>query len=127
MGGLLPALLLHLIRDLLGDGGVALDDPGGDLLVPLPGGVLHHHAVLGLGGLRRGHADAVVVVDFLDGDLGTLLGDILIPGLAGALGHVDHCLLAQLVTPPRPPSPAVVRVRGVRGACRLLAECLLVR
>ena len=69
-------------------GAVALHDPGGDLLVPLPGGVLHHHAVRGLGGLRRGHADAVVVVDFLDGDLGALLGDILIPGLAGALGPV---------------------------------------
>ena len=125
VSGAVDPHLPQLLRRLVGHGAVALHDPGGDLLVPLPGGVLHHHAVLGLGGLRRGHADAVVVVDFLDGDLGALLGDILIPGLAGALGHVDHCLLAQLVSRPGH-APAVVAVRGGEegGVAELLAECL---
>ena len=81
--------------------------------------------MLRLGGLRRGHADAVVVVHVLDGDLGALLGDVLIPGLAGALGHVDHGLLAQLVGRPGH-ATAVVAVGGGEegGLPELLAEGL---
>ena len=71
----------QLLGGLRRHGAVALHDPGRDLLVAVPGGVLHHDAVLGLGGLRGGHAHAVVVVDLLDRDLGALLGDVVKAGL----------------------------------------------
>ena len=41
MGGHLSAQVLQLLEQLPGDGGVALHDPGGDLLVARPGGILH--------------------------------------------------------------------------------------
>ena len=111
MGGTVDAHLAQLVGGLVGHGAVALHDPGGDLLVPLPGGVLHHHAVLGLGGLCGGHADALVVVDVLDGHLGAFLGNVVVAGLAAALGHMYHGLLSQLVGGPGN-TTAVVAVGG---------------
>ena len=64
-----------------------------------------------LSGLGSGHAHAVVVVHFLDGHLGALGGDVVEAGLAAALGHVDHGLLAQLVGGPGH-AAAVVAVGG---------------
>ena len=103
--------LLHLLRRLVGHGGVALHNPGGYLLIPLPGGVLNHHAVGRPGGLSGGHADAVVVVDLLDGHLSALPGDVVKAALGAALGHMDHRLLPQPAGRPGH-SPAVVAVGG---------------
>ena len=79
--------------------------------------------MLGLGGLGSGNAHAVVVVHFLDGDLGALLGDVVKAGLAGALGHVHHSLLAQLVGCPGN-AASVVSVGGCEegGLAELLAQ-----
>mgnify|MGYP002224189011 CR=1 FL=1 len=87
--------------------------------------ILDDHAVLGLGGLGGGHADAVVVVDLLNGDGGALLGDVVVPGLGAALGHMYHSLLPQLVGRPRH-AAAVVAVGGGEegGLAELLAEGL---
>ena len=101
----------QLLGGLRGHGAVALHDPARDLLVAIPGGVLHDHAVLGLGGLGGGHAHAVVVVDVLDRDLGALLGDVVEPRLRRALGHVHDGLLVQLVCRPGD-AAAVVAVGG---------------
>ena len=100
VGGTVYAALTKLVGGLVGHGAVALHDPGGDLLVAVPGGILHDDAVFRLCGFRGSHTHTVIVVDFLDGDLGALLGDIVKAGLAAALGHVYHRLLAQLVGRP---------------------------
>ena len=100
MGGAVAAVIFQLFAGLHCHGAVALHDPGGDLLVAVPGGILDDDAVLSLLGLGGSHTDAVVVVDLLDGDLSALLGDVVKAGLAGALGHVHHGLLAQLVGRP---------------------------
>ena len=110
MGGLLPALLLHLVRDLLGDGSVALDDPGGDLLIPRPGGVLDQGpAVLPAHPVSQAHR--VVIVQVGDLRLGPLGPDILQPLPGAPLGHVHHRPVAQLPGGPGH-SPAVVAVGG---------------
>ena len=111
VGGAVTPMLPQLLRGLPGHGAVALHDPGGNFLIAVPGGVLYNDAVLRLGGLGGGHADAVVVVDFLDGYLGPLFGDVVEAGLAAALGHVDHGLLAQLIRRPGH-APAMVAVGG---------------
>ena len=74
-------------------------------------------------GLRRGHADALVVVHLLNGDLGPLLGDVVIAALAASLGHTDHGLLPQGVRRPGY-APAVVAVGGAeeRGLAELLPQ-----
>ena len=125
VGGTVDAHLPQLLRRLIGHGAVALHDPGGDLLILLPGGILHHHAMLRLSGLRRRHADAVVVVHVLDGHLGALSLDVLVARLTGALGHVDHRPLAQLVGRPGH-APAVIAVSGGEegGLAELPAELL---
>ena len=125
VGGTVDAHLTQLLGGLAGHGAVALHDPGGNLLVAFPGGVLHHHAVGRFGGLGGGHAHAVVVVDFLDGDLGALLGNVVKAGLGAALGHVDHGLLAQLVGGPGH-AAAMVAVGGGKegGLSELLQEFL---
>ena len=122
VGGPVHAALAELVGGLVGHGAVALHDPGGDLLVAVPGGVLDDDAVLGLVGLGGGHPDAVVVVDLLDGHLGALFGDV---GLGAALGHMYHGLLAQLVGGPRH-AAAMVAVGGGEegGLAELLAEGL---
>ena len=125
VGGTVDADLAELLGGLAGHGAVALHDPGGDLLIALPGGILNDHAVLGLGGLGGGHADAVVVVDLLNGDGGALLGNVVVTGLGAALGHMYHGLLPQLVGRPRH-AAAVVAVGGGEegGLAELLAEGL---
>ena len=110
MRGTVYAHLTQLVGAFAGHGAVALHDPGGDLLVAVPGGVLYDDAVgsgLRLGG---GHAHAVVVVHVLDGDGGALLGDVVVR-LRAALGHMDHRLLAQLMGRPGH-AAAVIAVGG---------------
>ena len=125
VGGAVHADLAELLGGLPGHGAVALHDPGGNFLIAVPGGVLDNDAVLRLGGLGGGHADAVVVVDLLNGDLGSLFGDVVKAGLAAALGHVDHGLLAQLIRRPGH-APAMVAVGGGEesGLAELPAEGL---
>ena len=81
--------------------------------------------MLRLGGFGSGHADAVVVVDFLDGHLGPFLGNVVKAGLAAALGHVYHGLLAQLIGRPGH-APAMVAIGGGEegGLAELPAEGL---
>ena len=81
--------------------------------------------MLGLGGLGGGHAHAVVVVDVLDGDLRTLLGDVVETRLRGALGHVHDGLLVQLVGGPGN-AAAMIAVGGSeeRGLAKVGAELL---
>ena len=121
MGRAVDGHLAELLGSLGGHGAVALHDPGRDLLVALPGGVLHDDATLAGIGLGGGHADALVVVDLLDGHLGALGGDVVKARLRGALGHVHDGLLAELVGGPGN-AAAVVAVRG--GEERGLAEVL---
>ena len=82
MAGAVHAHLAELVGGLACHGAVALHDPGGNFLIALPGGILHHHAVLGLGGFGGGHTDAFVVVHILDGDLRALFPDVFKPALA---------------------------------------------
>ena len=107
MGG----TLLHLLRRLVGHSGIALHNPGGYLLIPLPGGILNHYAVGCPGGLSGGHADTVVVVDLLNGHLSAFPGDVVKAASGTALGHVDYRLLSQPTGRPGH-SPAVVAVGG---------------
>ena len=100
VGGTVDLKLAQLVRCLGGHGAVALHNPRRDLGVALPRGVLHDHAMLGLLGLLGSKAHAVVVVELLDRDLGTLLGDVVEAGLRGALGHVHHSVLVQAVGSP---------------------------
>ncbi len=125
VGGAVYPPLPQLLGGLAGHGAVALHDPGGNLLIAVPGGVLNDDAVLGPLCLGGSQADAVVVIQLLNGDLGALLGDVVKPGLAAALGHVDHRLLAQFVGGPGH-APAVVAVGGgeERGLAKLPAEVL---
>ena len=115
--------LAQLIRRFIGHRAVALHDPCGDLLIALPGRVLHHHAVRCLSGFRSRHADTLIVVDLFDGDFGAFLGNVFIPGLAAALGHMDHGFLSQLIGGPCH-TPAMVAVGGGEegGLTELLAE-----
>jgi len=100
----------HLLQGLLGQGHVALGNPGGDLRVALPGGVLDHHIALFLG-QGPGHAHGLVVVQLGDRAAGALGPDALHARGRGALGHEDDGLVAQL--PGRPgQAPAVVAVGG---------------
>ena len=71
--------------------------------------------MLGLLGQRVGAADALVVVDLLDGDLGALAGDVVEAGLHRALGHQHDRLLTQLVGRPCHAASVVAVGRGEEG------------
>lgn len=93
----------------------SLHDPGRDLLVALPGGVLNDDAALAGVGLGGGHAHALVVVDLFDGHRGALGGDVIEAGLGRTLGMCTTAfwpsLLAAHATPrPWLPSVAVKKV-----------------
>ena len=110
MGGLFYRQLPQLLGGLQGQGGVALHDPPGDVLVPLPGGVLDHDPAVFFRPLV-GQAHSVVIVQFGDGGVGSQGPDVLQPLQGRALGHVDHRLLPQAVGGPGH-APAVVAVGG---------------
>ena len=124
MGG--PSGLRKLLRRLAGHRPIALHDPGWDLLIPLPGGVLYHNAVFCPGRFRRRQTHTVVIVDRFDGDLRALSGDIVKAALGGAFGHMDDGLLAQTLRRPGH-APAVIAVGGgeerglTKGALEVLA------
>ena len=63
-GGLVPRLG-QLIKDLPGQGGIPLHNPGGDLLIPRPGGVLDQHPAVFFA-LSGGQTHRVVVVEVGD-------------------------------------------------------------
>ena len=107
MGG---RFAVQLLGDLPGQGGVALHDVGGDLLVAGPGGVLHQHPALFLAH-AVGQPNGVVVVIRSDLSLRPLGADVLQPLLSTALGHIDHRLLPQQTGAPGH-AAAVVAVGG---------------
>ena len=125
MGRTVDAHLPQLVGRLPGHGAVALHNPGGNLLITLPGSILDDDTVLRLGGLGGGHANALIVVHILDGDLGPLFLDVLKAALRAALGHMDNGLLAQLIGSPGH-APAMVAVGGGEegGLAELPAEGL---
>ncbi len=83
----------QLASGLCGHRAVALHDPRRDLLIALPGCVLHHDAVLGLGGLFGRKPHAVIIVQLLYRDLRPFFRNVVKAGLGGALRHVHNSLL----------------------------------
>ena len=94
VGGAVAAVIFQLFAGLHCHGAVALHDPGGDLLVAVPGGILNDHAPLGLIRFLCGQTHAVVIVHFLNVNLSAFLCDVLKAGLSGTLGHMYDRLLA---------------------------------
>ena len=97
---------------------VALHDPGWDLLVSVPGSILHHDAVFSL--LCHGicHAHAFVIVVLFNSCLSPFGKNVIQPCLCGALRHKDNSFLSQFICH----SAAVIAVcRGEKGC---LAEFL---
>ena len=72
--------------------------------------------------LSGSNTNALVVVDFLDGDLSVFLGDVVETVLGRALGHVNDSLLAQLVSSPCNAAAVVAVGSGAEGS---LAELFL--
>ena len=72
---------LQLFSRLAGDGSIALHDPGRDVRISFPCGILHDDTVLCLGGLLRGDSDAVIVIDVLDRDGCAFLCDVVVAAL----------------------------------------------
>ena len=110
VGGPLGTDLLQLLHRFQRHGGVALHDPGGDVLIAFPGGVLHHDPAVLLGALV-GKAHRVVVVQVGDGGVRPQRLDVVQPLQRRALGHVDHSLLLEAVGCPGH-AAAVVAVGG---------------
>ena len=117
--------LAQLLGSLGSHGAVTLHDPGRDLLVALPGGVLNDDAALAGVGLGGGHAHALVVVDLFDGHRGALGGDVIEAGLGGTLGHVHDGLLAEPVGSPCH-AAAMVAVGGGKegGLAKVLGKLI---
>ena len=110
MGRRLLPRLSQLIKDLPGQGGIPLHDPGGDLLIPRPGGILDQHPAVFFA-LAGGQAHRVVVVEVGDLCPGPQGQNIVQPFLGAPLGEIDHRPAAQF--PGRPGhAPAVVSVGG---------------
>ena len=99
MGGLFGAHFLQLPDDLPAHGGITLHDPQGNIGVALPGGILHHDPAF-FPGVLIGQPHSIVVVQVGDGGIGALGADVFQTLDGGTLGHVDHRLLAQLVSCP---------------------------
>ena len=106
VGGFLGQLLVGLVAH----GAVALHDPGGDVLVAFPGGILYHDPALFLS-LAVGQPHRVVVVQVGDGGVRALGPDVGQTLGSGTLGHVHHRVLPQLVGGPGH-AAAVVAVGG---------------
>ena len=113
--GTLNAVALQLLQSLRAHGGITLHDPGGDLSVAFPCGVLNDNAMLNSVSLSGSNTNALVVVDFLDGDLSVFLGDVVETILGRALGHVNDSLLAQLVSCPCNATAVVAVGSGAEG------------
>ena len=79
---------------------VTLHDPGRNLLIALPCGILNDHAVFRVLRFLRGHADTFVIVQVFDGNRGILFGNVVQTGLCGTLRHPDGTLLSKLVRSP---------------------------
>ncbi len=122
VGGLFDAHGLHLLDRFVGQGGIALHDPGRDLGVTLPGGVLHYVPATLLGHLH-GQAHGVVVVHVGDDALGPQRQDVVHPLLGRALWHVDHRMLTHLLGGPGD-AATVVAVGGGGEGHRLLDGAL---
>ena len=114
VGGLLDAHILHLLDRFVGQSGVTLHDPGRDLGVTLPGGVLHY-VPAALFGHLHGQAHGVVVVHVGDDALGTEIENVVNPLLGRALGHVDHRMLTHLLGGPGDATTVVAICGGGEG------------
>ena len=106
VGGLLRKLLIGFQAH----GHIALHDPGGDLLVAFPGGVLDHGPAVFLGMAIRQPYGAVIV-QLRDAGIGTGGADILQPLLGAALGHIDDGPLTESGSGPGH-TAAVIAVGG---------------
>lgn len=78
MGRSLCTRRAHLFQGFRRQGGVALHDPGGDILIAVPCGILHHDPA-SLPRPGPGHAHGVVVVEIGDGTFRPKSADILHP------------------------------------------------
>ena len=123
MGRTVHLKLAQLVCCLCCHGAVALHDPARNLLIAIPGRILHNHAVLGLGGLLRSKADAVIVVQVLDRDLGAFLRDVVVARLRRALRHVhDGLLMEALRCPGDAAAMVAVRRREERGLAEVMGK-----
>ncbi|MNP40046.1 hypothetical protein D3C76_1336530 [compost metagenome] len=82
-----------------GKGHIALHNPGGDLLITLPGRILQQHPTL-LAGLFVGQPHGIVVVEIGDGAFGTVLANILRPHRRRTFWHINHRPQAELLCRP---------------------------
>ena len=121
MGRTFASVIVELIVRFHCHGAVPLHDPGRDLLVAVPRGILHHDAVLCL--LCHGvcHAHTFIVIVIFDRCLSSLSEDVVQPCLRSALWHEDNRLLSQLVCRPGDSAAVVAVCRGEKGR---LAEFL---
>ncbi len=79
---------------------ISLHDPGRDLLIAFPCGILNDHAVFRIFRFLRCHADTFVIVQFFDGNRSIFLGDVVQTGLGRTLGHPHGTFLSQLIGSP---------------------------
>ena len=86
--GTLQPRSAQLLVDLGEERGIALDDPSGDLLVAIPGGVLHEHAA-DLFSQPRSRCDGFVIAAVPLGHVGALISDGLHGARVHARGHHD--------------------------------------
>ncbi len=95
---------------------VTLHDPGRNLLIALPCGILNDYAVFRVLRFLRGHADTFVIVQVFDGNRGILFGNVVQTGLCGTLRHPDGTLLSKLVRSPGN-SASMIAVRRSKKGC----------
>jgi len=123
VGRIFASVGQHLAVGFQAQGAVAFHDPGRDIGVALPGGVLHDDAVFVILGLLVGKAYAFIVVQVFNGNNGMFLGDVSLPDLGGSSRHSYDSLLSETVG--RPGDAAAVIAVGCRvegGLPDLLAE-----
>ena len=118
---------LHLLQNFSGKCQISLHDPGGNLLIAFPCGILHHYIAIFLRHIPA-HAHGVVVVEVGDGALRPKRKNVVAPCRLRTLGHIDDTGIPQFAGSPGQP-PAVVAICGAdkgdfvgSGACTRVVQ-----
>ena len=100
MGRTVNAHFDKLLCNFIRHGGIALNNPGRHLSIPIPGGVLHQDAVRFFCTLSC-HTNSVVITQIGDGRVRVFLADIGKAFRCRTFWHIDDRTLSQLVSSPR--------------------------
>ena len=110
MSGTLASVFMKLFVRFHCHCSVTLHDPGGDFLISVPCGILHHNAVFRFFCHGVCHADAFVIVIFFNRCLSAFGKDIVQSCLCASLRHEHDSFLSEFICRPRD-TPAVIAVR----------------